>query len=798
MKRAFTLISLCLLMHLLHASTFTVTTTNDAGAGSLREAMTFCNLTPGADIVAFNIAGQAPHTISVLSSLPILNDPGTTIDGTTQPPNGYTGTGRKIVIDGVNMSGGNGIEVNGANFTLRGVRIQKFPYNGLVINATASGYTIGGIGMGNTISQNFYSGFEVNGAPNGVIKGNFIGTNDDGTAANPNEYEGLSLYAGANGTVIGGVLTGEGNVISGNRYYGLQLDGVSNCTILGNMIGVDATGTVAVPNEYYGILLTNGASNNTLGSAAAGGGNVISGNLYHGIAIECSNTTTSLGNKIGTDVSGGSAIPNEYSGIDIGPTSSNFTCSASGNVIGGLGQGEGNIIGNNLYYGVNIWGANADFNPVRGNKIFCNDYDGFTLVDGNTGQPNGNDGYPSPVITSANAAGAAGTAGANDHVDIYFDDQCTNCEPRSLVASVQANGSGNWTYSGALSGSITAIATSSTNNNSSANSPCSFVSGSTLPIANFSATATDFCGSGCTNFLDFSTGQPTAWAWSFPGATPATSTLQNPQNICYNAPGTYDVTLTVTNGSGSDAQVLVGYITVDAIPSVNAGPDLTLCEGDTVPLQGNSNGGYAWTPATSLSNASIASPLAFPTTTTTYVLSGQLGNCSAADTTVVTVFPITQPTISQVGYLLTATSGASFQWYLNGAPIPGATAQSYLATASGTYSVVVIDANGCSGESAGLLVDVVGVDPAAAALGMALVPNPSDARCTVQLTGLDLQPLTLQVIDVLGRVVTIQSFVPAAASADLVVDVATLPDGCYHVVLAQGDHRAVQVLVVRK
>jgi PKD repeat protein len=63
------------------------------------------------------------------------------------------------------------------------------------------------------------------------------------------------------------------------------------------------------------------------------------------------------------------------------------------------------------------------------------------------------------------------------------------------------------------------------------------------------------------DFTDLSTGDPTAWSWTFSGGTPGTSSSQNP-TITYNTPGTYDVTLTVTRGGDSDTHTETAYITV--------------------------------------------------------------------------------------------------------------------------------------------------------------------------------------------------------------------------------------------
>ena len=74
MQRLATLLALALVALLLaanpnqlaHAATFTVTKTNDSGAGSLRQAILDANANPGLDTIAFNIAGTV-HTTEVVS-----------------------------------------------------------------------------------------------------------------------------------------------------------------------------------------------------------------------------------------------------------------------------------------------------------------------------------------------------------------------------------------------------------------------------------------------------------------------------------------------------------------------------------------------------------------------------------------------------------------------------------------------------------------------------------------------------------------------------------------------------------
>src|SRR5215213_10067459 len=63
-----------------HAADFTVTNTNDSGAGSLRQAIEQANSASGADTIRFSIAGSGVQTISPNSPLPFITDP-LTIDG---------------------------------------------------------------------------------------------------------------------------------------------------------------------------------------------------------------------------------------------------------------------------------------------------------------------------------------------------------------------------------------------------------------------------------------------------------------------------------------------------------------------------------------------------------------------------------------------------------------------------------------------------------------------------------------------------------------------------------------------
>ena len=115
------------------------------------------------------------------------------------------------------------------------------------------------------------------------------------------------------------------------------------------------------------------------------------------------------------------------------------------------------------------------------------------------------------------------------------------------------------------------------------------------PIADFTATPTTVYAGETVSFTDLSTNNPTSWNWSFSGGTPTSSTTQNPQ-IVYNSPGTYNVSLTVSNAFGTDTKTKTDYIHVSTPSIVNFTADQTIInQGEVVHFSDLSTGNpYFW------------------------------------------------------------------------------------------------------------------------------------------------------------------------------------------------------------
>ncbi len=159
----------------------------------------------------------------------------------------------------------------------------------------------------------------------------------------------------------------------------------------------------------------------------------------------------------------------------------------------------------------------------------------------------------------------------------------------------------------------------------------------------------------------------------------------------FTAPGTYNTSLTIRNNLICEF-TQTQTITVNPLPTANAGADQTICEGTTASLVATGGNSYTW--SNGQNTASIA---VMPTMTTTYTVTVTDANgCTNTDNVIITVNSVTIPTITQQVDTLTASSASSYQWFLDGNIIVGATGQTLVVTQNGDYTVQVVDINGCT------------------------------------------------------------------------------------------------------
>ena len=345
---------------------------------------------------------------------------GTIIDATTQTTNqGDTNShGPEIELDGGGAGASvRGLTIAGGNSTVRGLVINRFTLDGIYL------VSFGG----------------------NIIEGNYIGTDATGTTDLGNSGSGVYVYS-STGNTIGGSSPGAGNLISGNDYNaiewttgrGVMLYQADGNSVIGNYIGTDHTGTVSIGNEREGVGISN-CINNTVGGSGAGEGNLISGNSGVGVWIGGGGTTGNrvLGNLIGTQTNGTSPLGNSSNGVAISNTATN-------NIIGGSGTGDGNVIAYNTNDGVWVDGSTTDFNLISGNAIFENGGLGIDLEPNGVGVGGGaNNNKSAPTITGITASGSdftiITTAVSGDTVEFF---RVNNAAAPAATADSSGSGEG--------------------------------------------------------------------------------------------------------------------------------------------------------------------------------------------------------------------------------------------------------------------------------------------------------------------------------------------------------------------
>lgn len=291
-----------------------------------------------------------------------------------------------------------------------------------IIGGTASG-------AGNVISGNDGHGVSIiftgyrRLARDNRVEGNFIGTDVTGTLPLANGSSGVDIGSSVN-NVVGGVVPGSRNVISGNVSEGVRIVAGSSNLVQGNHIGTDVTGYKILGNRSVGVSLYE-SSSNSIGGTLPGAGNVISGNGVDGVHLNRASNNRVQGNTIGTAVDGVSPRGNGGRGV--------FIDMASNNTIGGTDPGANNVIAFNVRDGI-LLSRSGTGNAFLSNTIFANGGLGIDLGgggatlndigDGDTG-PNNFQNFP--VVTAATSSSTDttiegtldSTAGTAFRIEVY-------------------------------------------------------------------------------------------------------------------------------------------------------------------------------------------------------------------------------------------------------------------------------------------------------------------------------------------------------------------------------------------
>ena len=672
--------------------------------------------------------------------------------------------GSAIVID---TAGNDVVAANYLGLHTDGTTPGQNAGSGVMV--TTANNTIGGSNAAsrNVISGNFGSGVVLKGATatGNAVRGNYIGLNAAGTSNVANITDGIQILLGASNNIIGGTTAADRNVISGNNASGIYVTGTAGAVcsdnlISANFIGTDAAGTASIGNST-GIYLGTFVSANTIGGTAAGTGNTIVSNTT-GISFDGpgdanallgnsitgnSGMTIDLGNNGPTANDAGDADtgPNEYQNtptfVDASMAGSTLTAhvnvdSASVANTAGIrvelfksdasGVHALSLLASQCFAGNALNGVTMTVNSapvVIGDKLVATatsytDAACTTVADGTSEDSN------AATITTCTPPSATITPGG----------PTTFCTGGSVTLTASAGASYQWRnfatpiigangqqYVATTAGSYTVTVTNAAG--------CSATSASTSVTVNSAVNVTisaggptTFCSGGAVTLTANPSGGSGSFAsyqWLLNG-----SPIGAANATTYNATATGNYSVTVTDTNGCTGTSAPQSVSVTTPPSAAINAPASVCANSSAganivsPVGGAT---YTWT----VTNGSVTfgqgtSSIVFAAGTASPVsisVVASLGGCTSNGSASVAVGAFT-PTITGSNSFcpggnttLTASAANSYQWSLNGSPIGGATAQTYVATAAGNYTVTESNASGCNGTSAPFTVSQAPLTP---------------------------------------------------------------------------------------
>lgn len=296
------------------------------GECTLRAAIEEANALAGDNIINFSIPGAGVQTIPLTSQLPWVSQ-SLTIDGLSQPGADCSAWPPTLQIE-INAadSGGWGLLVSGGSLTMSGIILNGYTVDGVFLDGGSSGHRFecnflgtnssgtATVGNGqaaifaNGANNNIIGGLEPHqrnliagnhsfeqlrlaGSDGNVVRGNYIGTNVDGTAVLGSSNRAIlitgnnNLIGGTAGTSPGGACTGACNVIAGSTTYQIWISapGISNNVVQGNHIGVNAAGTGPLGAAWVNVQIDSGSTNTLIGGDTPEARNVIGGGHLPGL-----------------------------------------------------------------------------------------------------------------------------------------------------------------------------------------------------------------------------------------------------------------------------------------------------------------------------------------------------------------------------------------------------------------------------------------------------------------------------------------------------------------------------------
>ena len=292
---------------------------------------------------------------------------------------------------------------------------------------------------------------------------------------------------------------------------------------------------------------------------------------------------------------------------------------------------------------------------------------------------------------------------------------------------------------------------------------------------------TVFCDGG---FALLTSSAATNYLWS-DGSTTSTITVMTS--------GSYNVTVTDSNGCQGSATPVTVTVNPNPTPTITPGGPTIFCDGDSAMLSASASTSYLW------SNGATAQTITATTSGSYNVTVTDANGCEGSATPVsVTVHANPQvPLIQQEGLLLICSVGgmSGYEWYHNSNLLATCNTDTCQCVAAGDYQVVITDVNDCSSSSGTFTTANCPLGVAVPGLGPAihLYPNPSSGKFVIELSRITARNVSINLTNTLGETVFLTD---VTGSHTVLVDLGDVPSGFYVVhVEADGEQFIEKVIV---
>lgn len=323
-----------------------------------------------------------------------------------------------------------------------------------------------------------------------------------------------------------------------------------------------------------------------------------------------------------------------------------------------------------------------------------------------------------------------------------------------------------------------------TDSNGCSNNDTAMIIVNSLPVVNLGNDSTQCGGS-----VILDAGVYASYSWSNGDLT---------QTSAITSTGSYYVMVTDINGCSDNDTAM---ITVNSLPVVNLGNDSIQC-GGTVILDAGVYASYSW------SNGDLTQTSVITSTGSYSVMVADINGCEDSDTLMITIN--TPPTAGLVLSFTNVCEDAGIQALTGGTPAGGVysgvgvTGSDFSPATAGAGTFVIdyiyADINGCS-DTASQSVTVtvcLGYNETFSDAGMSIYPNPSNGLFTLELNDLKAGVLSLVVIDGAGRKVMDKQINANTTSIRTELDLGSLDNGFYFLLLKSGDASKTVKLVLNK